>query len=143
MKHKILLFFLFLTTFLSAQEVYNYNEWTYVTSSIKDQDYYVRSIDRKKPIKQFNKISIWTKMIGNASYWNEKQSKEVFVKDGYTLIKWEFDCKNIEGVMRSINTYDSKGNLLDSTDSSFNGEWNSFLPDSVMDEVLNFSCEKY
>ncbi|WP_312133153.1 hypothetical protein [Empedobacter sp.] len=140
---RILFFVLLFYSFSINAQDYNYNEWTYVTSSVKDQDYYVRSIDRKKPIKQFNKISIWTKMVGNTSYWNEKQSKEVFVKDGYTLIKWEFDCKNIEGVMRSIYTYDSKDNLLYSTDSSFNGEWNSFLPDSVMDEVLNFSCENY
>lgn len=143
MKHKILLFFLFLTTFLSAQEVYNYREWTYAGASIGDDEYYVRSIDGKKPVKQFNKISIWVKKIGNISYINAS-NKEVFLKDGKTVVKYIYDCKEYKSKILSMYHYNSKSEIVSSIDETeLNDDWYSVLPDSVGEGLLEFSCNEY
>jgi hypothetical protein len=108
--------------------------WIFVTSSVENDKWYVRSEYEEK---NYSTIKIWAKVIFPSLTINKKT-----YKNAYKLLLIYIDCKNKKAKEVTNSIYTEGGKLID-TDHIGDGYFKEIIPDSVMEAVYQFISKKY
>lgn len=127
---KLLLLLLLSPTFAFAQE-----DWEYVGTSTKQDEFYIRRVAKKD---NYGKITFWIKMQKPEKI--EKSESSVYKSGDYSVTKYEGNCSEmtlrILGGILYNKKGDSKVTLVENYDSDI------AMPDSIAETFLDVACKK-
>jgi len=129
---KIFLLLLFVISFNKIHS--QTKEFTYVSSSVSGEDYYVL-------IEKYNDYSteIWVKKTEPVKYKKNKSGKAIKTGGGHSLTFVTIKCGESTYDIGESITYYENGNIKSNIDiSSYE---NRVIPDTVMSSLYNFVCK--
>ena len=113
--------------------------WIKVGSSNRGDNWYIHN---SVASKEYSTIKLWVKH-DFKTFTTKKNGKSLTYTNGYTLMLCLFHCGNKEYKILSIKNYDSKGNIINSSEFSEYEDCETPAPQTVIEIVLNEACMKY
>lgn len=128
---KILYLMLFLTSTIAFSQ--SDEDFSYVTSDVKNNDYYVY-IEKTN----YSTVDAWIKKVEPIKTIKNKKGKIVKTGGGHTLQFIQMNCSEREFDIKESITYNKNGEVVSSNDyPSYN---NKVVPGTVMAGILKAIC---